>query len=148
MLYLGFAVFPSFETPQPWTVGDVNDVLQGEIEEEEQVYEQTGDFASRIQQEADRLKAYESATNPESIDDSSDTLETPVLVSGIDANSKSGSSETDTGVIYTRRIKYVTTIPEYPQTHPEGLLYVISTANLSNEQKQQPWKEVSFTIHL
>ena len=133
---------PIIQPPEPWTIGDLDQDLQSEIEQEEHAYQQTGDFASRVQQEADRLVAYESANDPELVDDSSSTLETPVLVSAVDGG-KIGSSNTDVGTIYTRRVKYVTSIPEYPETHSEGLLYVISTAALNNSQKQQPWKEVS-----
>ena len=38
---------------------------------------------------------------------------------------------------------YTPTIPEYPITHPDGVLYVISAQGLTPTQKQKPWINVS-----
>lgn len=47
------------------------------------------------------------------------------------------------GALIAKTLIYTPTVPEYPITHPDGVLYVISAQGLTLRQKQKPWINVS-----
>jgi hypothetical protein len=121
-----------------YPVHGLEDLERDDISAEQRAWERSPEYQVRQQE----LRDISSAT---SINQSTTSYQDP-----FDSNNKTTdlievtkSDKHNQGALTAKTLIYTPSVPEYPMTNPDGVLYIISADSLTPVQKAKPWTDVS-----
>lgn len=118
-----------------YPVHGLEDLQRTDISAEQRAWERSPEYQLRQQELSDI--SYNASTNQSALLYQSQVNAENDLIE-VTKSDKQGQ-----GALTAKTLIYTPSVPEYPITHPDGVLYVISAEGLTAAQKVQPWVDVS-----